>query len=141
MGMHEGGKIAVGCVADVTLWDLTALSMLPRSDAASLLVLGRPQQGPLQAGSALHSSFIRGRRVVSEGLPMNCDLQRLRELLWKHSDFRRTGSVRNNGNHAAAEREYRGALGLDTKKSPWCSDASLLDLALKMTWSSYASSK
>eukprot|EP00434_Breviolum_minutum_P000045 symbB.v1.2.000038.t1/scaffold12.1/size699752/18 len=141
MGMHEGGKIAVGCVADVTLWDLTALSMLPRSDAASLLVLGRPQQGPLQAGSALHSSFIRGRRVVSEGLPMNCDLQRLRELLWKHSDFRRTGSVRNNGHHAAAEREYRGALGLDTKKSPWCSDASLLDLALKMTWSSYASSK
>ena len=30
--------------------------------------------------------------------------------------------------------------GLDTKKSPWCSDGSLLDLALKMTWSSYAGS-
>ena len=37
------------------------------------------------------------------------------QLLWKHSDFRRTGSVTrfNNGKcHAAAEREYRGALGI-----------------------------
>ena len=34
--------------------------MLPRSDAASLLVLGRPQQGPLQVGhgSGTASGFL-----------------------------------------------------------------------------------
>ena len=42
-----------------------------------------------QAGSALHSSFIRGRRVVTEGLPMNCDLQRLRQA-------RETGNEKGN---------------------------------------------
>lgn len=55
-------------------------SLLPRGDPASLLVLGRPQQGPGQAGSALHSSFVRGRRVVSGGLPLTCNLRRLREV-------------------------------------------------------------
>ena len=73
------GRLAVGCAADVALWDLTALSLLPRGDAASLLVLGRPQQGPREAGPALHSAFVRGRRVVKQGVPMNCDLRWLRK--------------------------------------------------------------
>ena len=58
----------------------TPRSLLPRGDPASLLVLGRPQQGPSQAGRALHSSFVRGRRVVSGGLPLSCNLRRLREV-------------------------------------------------------------
>ena len=35
----------------------TARSMLPRTDAASLLVLGRPQQGPLQVGGFRDSKW------------------------------------------------------------------------------------
>ena len=37
----KAGKIATGMLADVTLWDLTSLSMLPQNDPASLLALGR----------------------------------------------------------------------------------------------------
>ena len=55
------------CVGQVTLWDLTALSLLPQNDPASLLVLGRPQAGPSAAGCALHSLFVGGRRIISCG--------------------------------------------------------------------------
>lgn len=125
MGMQGAGKIEVGCVADVTLWDLTAMSLLPRGDPASLLVLGRPQQGPGQAGSALHSSFVRGRRVVSGGLPLTCNLRRLRETLWRHSEPRATGAAAMDPlarpsaeMQRAAEVEYRGAVGLDGSEGP-----------------------
>ena len=37
------GVIAAGALADVTLWDLSALSLLPQNDPASLLAIGRPQ--------------------------------------------------------------------------------------------------
>eukprot|EP00435_Cladocopium_sp_Y103_P018064 s1799_g4.t1 len=140
MGMQGvAGKIEVGCVADVTLWDLTAMSLLPRGDPASLLVLGRPQQGPCQAGSALHSSFVRGRRVVSGGIPLTCDLRRLRQTLWRHTAPRCTGAAAldplaqpSAEMQRAAEVEYRGALGLDGTSLE--RQLSSTDLALRTVW-------
>lgn len=79
----------------------TPRSLLPRGDPASLLVLGRPQQGPGQAGSALHSSFVRGRRVVSGGLPLTCNLRRLREVdLRPEGTWRRRGKVAGSGKNS-----------------------------------------
>ncbi|CAK9034894.1 unnamed protein product [Durusdinium trenchii] len=141
MGMEGAGRIEVGCAADVTLWDLTAMSMLPRGDPASLLVLGRPQQGPSQAGSALHSTFVRGRRVLSCGLPLGCDLHRLREVLWSRTTSRLTGAAADApetrpsaGMQRAAATEYRGALGLDGQKDLIGQGLSMRELALKTIW-------
>ena len=85
-----------------SLWILpTPRSLLPRGDPASLLVLGRPQQGPGQAGGALHSSFVRGRRVVSGGLPLTCNLRRLREAdLRREGTWRRRGKVARSGKNS-----------------------------------------
>lgn len=121
VGMGEtAGKVEAGRQADLTLWDLTALSMLPRGDAASLLALGRPQQGPAEAGSALQTVFVRGRRVLSQGLPLGCDLGALRRAIWSATAVRKPGAEAHDEQatpgpdvHRRAEAEYRAALGLD----------------------------
>eukprot|EP00971_Amphidinium_carterae_P169682 3362095-Amphidinium_carterae.1 len=38
----RAGEIKEGQAADVTLWDLTSLALLPRTDPMGLLVLGEP---------------------------------------------------------------------------------------------------
>lgn len=115
----KAGRIAPGQLADVTLWDLTCLSMLPQNDPASLLVLGRPQAGPASAGAALHSVFVAGRRLVAGGELLTVDLRKLRARLWQALPRRKPGSEVNNAAppeaeyHACAECEYRAALNLD----------------------------
>ena len=39
----KAGAVKEGYVADVVLYDLTALSMLPKTDPVGMLVLGRPR--------------------------------------------------------------------------------------------------
>lgn len=122
VGMQNtAGKVEVGRIADITLWDLTALSMLPRGDAASLLVLGRPQQGPPCAGSALAAVFVGGRRVLAHGEPLGIDVRDLRRTLWKASVPRTPGAEGKTEGltpgpdiHRRAETEYRAAMGLDS---------------------------
>jgi cytosine/adenosine deaminase-related metal-dependent hydrolase len=75
-----GGELKVGMVADVTLWDLTSLALLPRTDPISLLALGSRTQAK-GAGSTLHSSWVRGVRTVEAGEPLGVDLQALRKSL------------------------------------------------------------
>jgi hypothetical protein len=75
-----GGELKVGMVADVTLWDLTSLALLPRTDPISLLALGSRTQAK-GAGSTLHSAWVRGVRTVEAGEPLGVDLQALRNSL------------------------------------------------------------
>lgn len=86
--MGRGGVLEEGALADVTLWDLTSLALLPKTDPVSLLVQGSRTQAP-GAGSTLDSCWVRGARVVRGGSPTNVDLAALREVL------------------RAAQREYR----------------------------------
>ena len=83
---------AAGRLADVTTWDLTALSMLPQNDPASTLVLCRPQAGPSAAGGALDCVFVRGRRLVSRGELLTINLRKLRARLWHALPRRQPGS-------------------------------------------------
>ena len=39
----KAGRVEAGYVADLVLYDLTALSLLPRTDPVGLLVMGRPR--------------------------------------------------------------------------------------------------
>ena len=48
----------VGAVADVTLWDLSSLALLPKTDPLSLLILGSRTQA-VGAGSTLTDSWVR----------------------------------------------------------------------------------
>ena len=126
-------------LADVTLWDLTSLSMLPQNDPASLLALGRPQPGPAAAGSALHSVFVAGKRLVSAGDLLTVDLRWLRAKLWAALPRRRPGSELISDVpptvefHECAECEYRAALNLDADAT-WQPSSAGARLASTLVW-------
>ena len=115
----RAGRVARGRYADLTLWDLTALSLLPRNDPASTLALGRPSAGPPRAGAALDAVWVAGRRLVARGEPLTVDVGRLRARLWDAVPRRAPGEeVANEAPPSAeyyrrAENEYRAALNLD----------------------------
>jgi len=110
----RGGVMRPGAVADVTLYDLTALSMLPIADPIGSLVLGRPSGGP--GGEALWAAWVRGVQLVGEGKPMTVDVAALRaDLLAVYPCVRRRAATdpRADEYTAAVEREYRAAVGLE----------------------------
>ncbi|MFQ3618520.1 MAG: amidohydrolase [Cyanobacteriota bacterium] len=103
LGMQDQiGSLEVGKLADLVLYDLTSLSLLPRTDPIGLLVLGRPVQ-------AVHSAWVGGRQVVAEGSLTTVDVGHLRQELFARSqwDFNRQSPTRN-----ALEARYRSVMGL-----------------------------
>jgi len=120
IGMHDmGGELKEGMVADVSLWDLSSLALLPRTDPVNLLVMGSRTQAP-GAGSTLAEMWVRGVRVVKEGAPCGVDLQRLRVVLADaqrdYKDPEQT-DPRASAQTSAFETEYRAALQLDGTSS------------------------
>eukprot|EP00271_Cylindrocystis_brebissonii_P008160 TRINITY_DN22174_c0_g1_i1.p1 TRINITY_DN22174_c0_g1~~TRINITY_DN22174_c0_g1_i1.p1 ORF type:complete len:560 (+),score=93.64 TRINITY_DN22174_c0_g1_i1:139-1818(+) len=106
----RAGAIQPGYVADLNLYDLTTLCMLPRTDPVGLLVLGRPCSGP--GGNTLTSVWVRGRRILADGVPLTVDLAALREELQSEQpDYKNPDITDTTGN--AFENEYRAALGLE----------------------------
>merc|ERR1719401_3170228 len=102
-------------VADVCLWDLTSLALLPRTDPVNLLVMGSRTQAP-GAGSTLADMWVRGVRVVQDGSPCGVELKKLRTLLSDaQQDYRDPNMTdpRNSPETCALENEYRAAMQLD----------------------------
>lgn len=111
----KAGELAVGMAADLTLWDLTSLSMLPRTDPINLLILGSRTQAP-GAGAGLHSAWVRGVQVVGQGAPLGVDLPSLREAISASQPAYRDPEItdpKTGPATAASEVEYRAAMGLD----------------------------
>jgi 5-methylthioadenosine/S-adenosylhomocysteine deaminase len=82
-GLNQGdelGTLTVGKKADLVLYDLTNLSLLPRTDPIGLLVLGRPTQ-------AVHSVWVDGKQVIAAGQVTTIDMDHLRQELWHHSQW------------------------------------------------------
>ncbi|CAI5493546.1 unnamed protein product, partial [Closterium sp. Naga37s-1] len=80
VGMRgRAGQIKPGYVADAVLVDLTALSMLPRADPVGQLVLTRQSSGI--AGNTVHSVWVNGRLLLSDGVPTTVELPSLRGAL------------------------------------------------------------
>ena len=106
--------VAVGAVADLCLFDLTAFSLLPRADPFTSLLLsgGRPAAG----GPQLKCAWVAGDLVVAGGLPTRVDLPRVREEILAFSpskcyppvDILPAAGERSN----PFEVEYRAGLGL-----------------------------
>jgi len=110
----RAGVLMAGAAADLCLYDLSVLSMLPLADPIGSLVLGRPSGGP--GGDALSAAWVRGRLLVSGGAPLTVDVAALREDLRRvYPSIRRRAATdpRCNEYTAAVEREYRAAVGLE----------------------------
>jgi 5-methylthioadenosine/S-adenosylhomocysteine deaminase len=98
----ENGSLEVGKKADLVLYDLTSLSLLPRTDPIGLLVLGRPT-------NVVDSAWVNGRQVVKEGQVTTIDVDNLREELFKHSQWQ---TNRKSKTVAELEAHYRYVMGL-----------------------------
>jgi len=104
------GSLAVGKQADLALYDLTSLSLLPRTDPIGLLVLGRPTQ-------AVHSVWVKGRLVVKQGEMATIDLAELRRELFARSQWDGVGLPVQSADRTSAllqemEAPYRRVMGL-----------------------------
>jgi len=105
-GVNAGeqlGSLSVGKQADLVLYDLTSLSLLPRTDPIGLLVLGRPAQ-------AVHSAWVQGERVVSNGEIVRVNVEELRGGLFRQSRWQ---SRPSSEAFRQMEAHYRQVMGLD----------------------------
>lgn len=98
----ELGSLTVGKQADLVLYDLKNLSMLPRTDPIGLLVLGRPTQ-------AVDSVWVRGDRVVTNGTVTTIDVDDLRQNLFDRSQWI---TNRRSMKMTQVEAHYRSVMNL-----------------------------
>lgn len=96
------GSLEVGKWADLVLYDLTRLSLLPRTDPIGLLVLGRPTE-------AVDSVWVKGDRVVANGEVLTVDMAELRQTLFDQSQWL---TQRESITLSTVEDHYRMVMGL-----------------------------
>jgi cytosine/adenosine deaminase-related metal-dependent hydrolase len=97
------GSLTVGKKADLVLYDLTSLSLLPRTDPIGLLIMGRPT-------NAVHSVWVNGKQVVVEGKVINIDVDALRQELFNRSQW---DAQRKSKTARELEPHYRWVMGLE----------------------------
>jgi cytosine/adenosine deaminase-related metal-dependent hydrolase len=103
LGMADQvGTLTPGMQADLVLYDLTNLSLLPRTDPIGLLVMGRPSQ-------AVDSVWVRGDRIVADGKPTHINLDDLRQQLFDRSQWQ---TVRQSATKQQFETHYRTVMNL-----------------------------
>lgn len=80
LNLHkELGSLTVGKKADLVLYDLTHLSLLPQTDPLSLLLLGRPH-------NVVHTVWINGRIIVQNGEIQTLNISQLKNQLFAKID-------------------------------------------------------
>ncbi len=99
---EEIGDLTVGKKADLVMYDLTSLSLLPRTDPVGLLVLGRPT-------NVVDSVWVNGKQIVCDGKVKNIDVDNLRQELFKHSQWQ---TKRKSKTVKEIETHYRGVMEL-----------------------------
>jgi 5-methylthioadenosine/S-adenosylhomocysteine deaminase len=105
IGLNMGdvlGSLDVGKKADLVLYDLTSLSLLPRTDPIGLLVLGRPT-------NIVDSAWVDGKQVVADGKVTTIDVDNLRQELFKRSQWQ---TQRKSKTVAELESHYRRVMGI-----------------------------
>lgn len=96
------GTLDVGKQADLVLYDLTNLSLLPRTDPIGLLVTGRPSQ-------AVSAVWVNGSQIVANGQVTTIDVNALRQELFARSQWQVN---RQSENVRKLEAPYRQVMGL-----------------------------
>lgn len=96
------GTLAVEKKADLVLYDLTSLSLLPRTDPIGLLILGRPNR-------VVDRVWVNGKQVVTEGKLTTIDVNELRQKLFHRSQW---SSQRQSKTVTEIEARYRAVMEL-----------------------------
>lgn len=96
------GSLAVGKKADLVLYDLTNLSLLPRTDPIGLLILGRPNQ-------VVDSVWVDGKRIVENGKVTTINVEDLKQELFAKSEW---ATNRKSTTVTQFEAHYRSVMGL-----------------------------
>lgn len=103
LGMADQiGSLEVGKVADLVMYDLSNLSLLPRTDPIGLLVLGRPV-------NPVAGAWVNGKQVVSQGQVTTVDVTHLKQELFRQSQWvnHRQSQTRDD-----LQSRYRAVMGL-----------------------------
>lgn len=97
------GSLTTGKKADLVLYDLTSLSLLPRTDPIGLLILGRPTQ-------AVHSVWVNGKQIIADGKVITINVDDLRQQLFERSQW----DLNNRQSQTVdqIEAHYRAVMGL-----------------------------
>jgi 5-methylthioadenosine/S-adenosylhomocysteine deaminase len=90
------GTITSGMEADLVLYNLNHLSMLPRTNPLQLLVLGRPAE-------VIESVWIRGQQIIDQGRVVNVETDALHQVL-QHQSLDLEGA---RFQHRSVEPHYR----------------------------------
>ncbi|MBX9253434.1 amidohydrolase [Desmonostoc muscorum CCALA 125] len=96
------GSLTVGKQADLVLYDLTKLSLLPRTDPIGLLVLGRPS-------NVVHSAWVNGKEIINNGKFTTINVDELQQELFNRSQWE---TKRKSETVAQIEAHYRTVMGL-----------------------------
>ena len=96
------GSLTVGKQADLVLYDLTNLSLLPRTDPIGLLVLGRPS-------NVVDSVWVNGKQIIADGKVTTINVDELRQELFNRSQWE---TKRKSETVAQIEAHYRTVMGL-----------------------------
>lgn len=99
---HQIGSLEVGKLADFVLYDLTCMSLLPKTDPLGLLILGRPSQ-------AVDSVWVAGKQVVASGAVTTINVSELRQALFAQSEW---GRDRESVTLTQFESHYRKVMDL-----------------------------
>ena len=93
-GKRSGGKIEKICLADVCLWDLTSLALLPARIPWFCSREKQKRKGGLQIDAGC---WVNGKRVVEKGEIVGCNVKLLRKILADMSTYTKKGKrcVRN----------------------------------------------
>ncbi|WP_413172944.1 amidohydrolase [Anabaena azotica] len=96
------GSLSVGKQADLVLYDLTHLSLLPRTDPIGLLVLGRPH-------NVVSSAWVNGKQVIANGEIISINVAELRQELFNRSQWK---TQQKSAGVMQIESRYRQVMGL-----------------------------
>jgi 5-methylthioadenosine/S-adenosylhomocysteine deaminase len=107
IGLNVGeklGSLEVGKKADLVLYDLTNLSLLPRTDPIGLLVLGRPT-------NTVNSVWVNGKQIIADGKIKTIDVDNLRQQLFDRSQWQ---TLRQSKTVSEWESHYRFVMDLES---------------------------
>jgi 5-methylthioadenosine/S-adenosylhomocysteine deaminase len=96
------GSLTIGKKADLVMYDLTNLSLLPRTDPIGLLVLGRPV-------NVVKHAWVNGSLIVANNTVANVNMADLRQQLF---DLSQWSSKRLSPMAMKLEERYRSVMGL-----------------------------